>query len=138
MAPSSPRALARAIRVAFDPGARAGLARRAALDPERAGVAPGAAWPSATDDGWASYRADDTHHTVYWVEEWPRTPVRPDFLSPLLLGTRCARVVSLTVEAVPPGRAARQVEAARTADLADEELRRRGGFLLLRPAPPSA
>jgi hypothetical protein len=37
--------------------------------------------------------------------------------------------VSLTVEAVPPGRAARQVEAARTADLADEELRRRGGFL---------
>ena len=125
----SPRALAKAIRVAFDPGARAGLARRAALDPDRAGVFPAAAWPSATDDGWASYRADDTHHTVYWVEEWPRTPVGPDFLSPLLLGTRCARVVSLTVEPVPPGRAARQVEATRTADLADEELRRRGGFL---------
>lgn len=125
----SPRQLARAIRVAFDPGARSGLARRAAADHDRAGVAPGAAWPSATDDEWAAFRADDSHHAVYWVEEWPRTPVRPDFLSPLLLGTRCTRTVSLTVEAVPPGRAARQVEAARTADLADEELRRRGGFL---------
>ncbi|HEV3364321.1 MAG TPA: SCO6880 family protein, partial [Acidimicrobiia bacterium] len=65
----------------------------------------------------------------FWVGEWPRIPVRHDFLSPLLLGSRATRTVSLTVEAVPPGRAARQVEAARTADLADEELRRRGGFL---------
>jgi hypothetical protein len=125
----SPRALARSIRVAFDPGARASLSRRAAADPERGGVAESAAWPSATEDQWASYRADDSVHAVYWVEEWPRTPVHPDFLSPLLLGTRCARTVSLVAEAVPPAKAARQVEAARTADLADEELRRRGGFL---------
>jgi hypothetical protein len=127
--PLSPRALARTIRVAFDPGTRPALARRGALDPTLAGVAPGAAWPSATEDHWAAFRADDSWHATYWVEEWPRTPVRPDFLSPLLLGTRCARTVSLTAEPVPPGRAARQVEAARTADVADEELRRRAGFL---------
>ena len=125
----SSRALARAIRVAFDPGTRAGLARRAALDPERAGVAPAACWPSATEEEWACYRADDSYHAVYWVEEWPRTPVRPDFLSPLLLGTRCARVVSLTVEPLSPATATRQVERARTQDVADEEMRLRGGFL---------
>jgi Putative type VII ESX secretion system translocon, EccE len=124
-----PRALARAIRVAFDPGARAGLAYRASVDPERAGVAPAACWPSATEEEWASYRADDSHHAVYWVEEWPRTPVRPDFLSPLLLGTRCARVVSVTVEPLSPAAATRQVERARTQDVADEEMRQRGGFL---------
>ena len=123
------RTLAKTIRVAFDPGARAALAERSALDPEHSGVAPAAAWPSIIEEDWAWLRADDAYHATFWVEEWPRIPVRPDFLSPLLLGSRATRTVSLTVEAVPPGRAARQVEAARTADLADEELRRRGGFL---------
>ncbi len=33
------------------------------------------------------------------------------------------------MEPVPPSRAARQIAQARTADLADSELRRRGGFL---------
>jgi len=123
------RSLSRAIRLAFDPGARPGLARRAAVDPGHAGVAPAAAWPAVLDEQWGCLRADDAVHATFWVEEWPRIPVRPDFLSPLLLGSRSTRTVSLTVESVPPGRAARQVEAARTADLADEELRRRGGFL---------
>jgi hypothetical protein len=123
------RELSRTIRVAYDPGARASLSRRAALDPDHAGVATAAAWPAVVEEEWAWLRADDAFHATFWVEEWPRIPVRPDFLSPLLLGSRATRTVSLTVEAVPPGRAARQVEAARTADLADEELRRRGGFL---------
>jgi hypothetical protein len=123
------RTIARTIRVTFDPGARSSLSLREAVDPDRRGVAPGAAWPSVIEEQWAWLRADDAFHATFWVEEWPRIPVRPDFLSPLLLGSRATRTVSLTTEAVPPGRAARQVEAARTADLADEELRRRGGFL---------
>jgi hypothetical protein len=123
------RSLSRTIRVGFDPGARACLSRRAAIDPDHRGVAPAAAWPAVIEENWAWLRADDAFHATLWVEEWPRIPVRPDFLSPLLLGSRATRTVSLTVESVPPGRAARQVEAARTADLADEELRRRGGFL---------
>jgi hypothetical protein len=125
----SAREVARTIRVAYDPGARASLCRRAAVDAERAGVAPAAAWPAVIEEEWGWLRADDAFHATFWVEEWPRIPVRPDFLSPLLLGSRTTRTVALTVEAVPPGRAARQVEAARTADLADEELRSRGGFL---------
>ena len=124
-----PRLLARTIRVAYDPGARPSLAARTAHDPERAGVAPAAAWPAATEEDWASYRADASHHATYWVEEWPRIPVRPDFLSPLLLGTRCARTVSLVGRAALPAEAVRQVESARTHDVADEELRRRVGFI---------
>lgn len=125
----SPRQLAKVIRTGFDPSARGPLARRAAVDPERAGVAPHGAWPMATAAPWSSYRADGAFHAVYWVEEWPRVPVRPDFLSPLLLGTRATRTVSLVIEPVGPARAVREVEAARMADLADEEIRRRAGFL---------
>jgi Putative type VII ESX secretion system translocon, EccE len=124
-----PRGLARVIREAFDPAARPGLARQAALAPALAGVAPAACWPTATDEGWASYRADDTTHAVYWVEEWPRVPVRPDFLSRLLLGTRATRVVSVTIEPVSPLKATRQVERARANDIADDGLRSRLGFM---------
>jgi hypothetical protein len=125
----TPRALAKVIRTAFDPGIRGRLAHRAAVDPARAGVAPTAAWPTATSEDWSSFRADGTRHAVYWIEEWPRTPVRPDFWSPLLLWTTCARTVSVTAEPLSPSKATRQVEKARTHDTADEELRSRIGFL---------
>ena len=46
----------------------------------------------------------------------------------MLLGS-VRRSVSVVMEPVSPSRAVRQVEQARTADLADSELRRRGGFL---------
>lgn len=101
--PLPPRLLARVVRVAFDPGARSGLTARTAADPERTGVAPEALWPAVTDDGWAVYRAGTAHHAVYWVEEWPRLPVHPGFLTPLLLDGRCVHTVSLTVE--PPSMA---------------------------------
>jgi hypothetical protein len=75
------------------------------------------------------YRADGAWHATYWVEEWPRVEVGPDVLAPLLLGAQGRRTASLVMAPVAPGRAAREVEAARTADLADDELRRRAGFL---------
>ena len=50
-----------------------------------------------------------------------------DFLAPLLL---CSARATLSVVMEPLGseKAVRKVEALRTADLADAELRRRGGF----------
>ncbi len=53
---------------------------------------------------------------------------RPGLPGPLLLGS-VRRSVAVVMEPVSPARAVRQVEQARTADLADSELRRRGGFL---------
>jgi len=73
-------------------------------------------------------RTDRVWHATYWIAEWPRIDVGPDFLAPLLLGP-VRRCVSVVMEPISPSRATRQVEQARTADIADSELRRRGGFL---------
>lgn len=85
-------------------------------------------WPLATEVRWDSLRTDGAWHATYWVAEWPRVDVGPDFLGPLLLGP-VRRSVSVVMEPLSPSAAIRQVEQARTADLADSELRRRGGFL---------
>ena len=94
----------------------------------RVGQGPADPWPMAMEEGWGSLRVDGMCHATYWVAEWPRTEVRSDFLAPLLLGSTRA-TLSVVMEPLGPEEAARKVEASRTADLADAELRRRGGFL---------
>jgi hypothetical protein len=86
-------------------------------------------WPMATEPSWDAVHTDSTWHTNYWIAEWPRIDVTPDFLGPLLFSP-IRRSISLVMEPMSPSRAARQVAQARTADLADGELRRRGGFLV--------
>jgi Putative type VII ESX secretion system translocon, EccE len=86
-------------------------------------------WPMAVEPHWDAVRTDGTWHATYWIAEWPRVDVTPDFLGPLLFSP-LRRTITLTMEPVSPSRAARQVAHARTADIADGELRRRGGFLV--------
>ncbi|MDA8149506.1 MAG: hypothetical protein M0Z93_12140 [Actinomycetota bacterium] len=93
------------------------------------GRSPAWPWPTAMDVRWDSLRTDGTWHATYWIAEWPRQDVAPDFLAPLLLAP-VRRSLSLVMEPVAPARAAREVARARTSDLADRELRRRGGFLV--------
>ncbi len=88
-----------------------------------------AVWPMAVEPRWDAVRTDGVWHAVYWIAEWPRVEVTPDFLGPLLFAP-LRRSLSLVMEPVGPVRAARQVAQSRTADLADGELRRRGGFLV--------
>jgi len=105
-------------------------ALRLAVEPSERSWSRLGAWPLASDEAWSAYRTDGNWSVTYWVADWPRVDVGPDFLSPLLLGPGHARrTVALVMAPVAPARAARQVEAARTADLADEQLRRRAGFL---------
>lgn len=99
--------------------------------PSRTGGAPGRpgpAWPLAVDDRWSMVRADGAWHATYWVAEWPRVPVGPDFLAPLLVGIKRASM-SVLMSPVAPDRAAREARSARTSDLADAQLRARAGFL---------
>lgn len=124
----TPRLLAAAIRHAYDPAARATLARRAAAAGDAGGTDPANAWPLAADATWSSYRTDGAWHATYWVAHWPRTAVGPDFLAPLLLGTTGMRSVALTMQPVPPLKAHRQVEQAVLKQAADDELRARAGF----------
>jgi len=85
-------------------------------------------WPMAMQEDWGSVRVDGLWHATYWVAEWPRSEVRSDFLAPLLLGS-ARTTLSLVMEPLGPEKAVRKVEASRTADLADAELRRRSGFM---------
>lgn len=124
-----PGMVASAIRVAFDPWCRPGLARLAAADPERDGLDEAAAWPVATEASWATYRTDGALHATYWIASWPRTEVGAAFLTPLLLHAQMVRAVAVTIEPISPLRAIREVESARTSDIADRELRGRMGFL---------
>ncbi|MGC8625965.1 MAG: SCO6880 family protein [Acidimicrobiales bacterium] len=90
---------------------------------------PGAyQWPLVTDEHWSALRVDGLWHRTYWVAEWPRSHVGPDFLSPLLL-SEGSRAFSVVMAPVPPERAAREAESSRVAQLADSQLRSQGGFL---------
>lgn len=86
-------------------------------------------WPMASQAEWGHLRTDGTWHVTYWVAQWPRSDVPADFLASLLLVGGVRRTVSVVMAPVAPGEAARRVEQDRTAEAADSELRRRGGFL---------
>ncbi|MGD0808789.1 MAG: SCO6880 family protein [Acidimicrobiales bacterium] len=118
-----------------------GLVCEGVLDQEGAAVALGAflvpsldrypgahPWPLALEERWADVRADRSWHRTYWVAEWPRSSVGPDFLSPLLIGTG-RRSFSVVMAPVPPERAERDAQSSRTAQAADAQLRAQGGFL---------
>jgi hypothetical protein len=82
----------------------------------------------AMEETWSSVRVDGMVHATFWVAEWPRIEVRSDFLAPLLLGS-ARSTFAVVMEPLGSDAAVRKVEASRTADLADSELRRRGGFV---------
>jgi hypothetical protein len=85
-------------------------------------------WPMAMEETWSNVRVDGMVHATFWVAEWPRIEVRSDFLAPLLLGS-ARSTFAVVMEPLGSDAAVRKVEASRTADLADSELRRRGGFV---------
>src|SRR5919106_2025147 len=95
-----PGMLAGAIRIAFDPWSRPGLARLAAVDRNRDGLDEGAAWPVGTDTSWSTYRTDGAVHATYWIASWPRTEVGAAFLTPLLLQAQMVRSIAVTVEPI--------------------------------------
>jgi hypothetical protein len=86
-------------------------------------------WPVATEVHWDSVRTDATWQATYWVSEWPRTDVGTDFLAPLLVSGDLRQTVAVTMEPISPLEAARKAQQARTADVADAQLRQKGGFL---------
>lgn len=125
----SPRLLALVFRNAVDPDSRRRLKSRARRDPERAGVSPENAWALATESKWDHYRTENVFHATYWIAEWPRLEVGPDFMAPLMLRTQRTRTVALTMEPIDTVKAQREVESAHTAYLSDEELRRGAGYV---------
>jgi hypothetical protein len=121
-----PRGLAKVLREAYEPGAQAVLDGRDSEVPGP-GVDPAVAGPMVARDSWATYRTDDAWHATYWIHEWPRVEVGSDFLAPLLIGGWSRRTLTLIAEPVGARRAARQIAAARTAEVANQAMRERVG-----------
>jgi hypothetical protein len=122
-----PPQLARVLRTAYDPYARAELAALQAADPDRDGVSEANAWPLGTHEAWDHYQSDGALHATYWIGGWPRVDVSPMFMDALLGRSSIVRTVAVTFEPIPPERSVREIEAAVTRDRADRELRRRFG-----------
>lgn len=119
--------LARALRTAFDPYARAELAALDAADSRRDGVEEVSAWPAGAEERWDCYLSDGAMHATYWIGGWPRVDVSPMFMDALLGRSNAVRSIAVTFEPIPTDRSTREAEAAVTRDRADRELRRRFG-----------
>jgi hypothetical protein len=124
-----PRLLAKVFVDAFDPDGRARRDRRGQRFPDDEGVEPANPWPAATRTSWSSFGCDSAVSATFWVREWPLRPVGPDFLAPLLLGTRSRRTVSVVMEPVPAAQAERQAVARQTEHATNAEIREKLGFL---------
>lgn len=123
----SPGQLARALRTAFDPFARAELATLDAADHARDGLSEASAWPLGAHEAWDHYRSDGAIHATYWISAWPRINVSPMFMDALLGHSSAVRSVAVTFEPLPADRSTREIETAVTRDRADRELRARFG-----------
>ncbi len=86
-------------------------------------------WPFACREEWDSFVSDGLHSATFWVSEWPRVEVGPDFLVPLLLKPGVRMAMSVVMEPLSPLKASKQAESAKVSRMADNELRRRGGFV---------
>ena len=123
----SPGQLARTVRTAFDPYARAELAAVEAAEPGREGLAEANAWPLGGREQWEHYCSDGAVHATFWIGGWPRVDVSPMFMDALLGRSNVVRTVAVTFEPIAPERSTREAEAAVTRDRADRELRHRFG-----------
>jgi hypothetical protein len=122
-----PAQLARTLRTAFDPYARAELAALEAAEPDRDGLAETNAWPLGAREHWDHYESDGAVHATFWIGGWPRVDVSPMFMEALLGRSNVVRTVAVTFQPIAPDRSTREVEAAVTRDHADRELRHRFG-----------
>ena len=123
----TPAQLARTLRTAFDPYARAELTALRAADPGGDSAAASHAWPVGAREAWDHYESDGAMHATYWISAWPRVDVSPMFMDSLLGHSSAVRTVSVTFEPLSIDRSTREIEAAVTRDRADRELRARFG-----------
>lgn len=126
--PLSPLELSAAGRVRSDPRRAAqviALTRSLAAAARRGALEWG---PMVVEPAWGYCRVDGAYHRSYRVASWPRLPVGADWLAPLLTDTGCVRTVSVVMEPVPMGRAARAADREVMAREADGDMKIRRGF----------
>jgi hypothetical protein len=124
--PLSADELTEVMRCRIDPEGRA-----ASVDsPRSLAVAAGlASWgPLALQSQWSSVRVDGSLHRTYWIAEWPRFPVPPNWIEGFLLHAAGTRCVSFHYEPVAPSSARRRIDRDSIRLASDEDQRIRTGF----------
>lgn len=108
----------RALQLAVLTRSLAAAARRGALE-----------WgPMVVEAAWGHVRVDGVYHRCYRIATWPQLPVAADWLSGLLVDTRCVRTVTVVWEPVPMRRAARAADREVMAREADADMKAQRGF----------
>jgi hypothetical protein len=77
---------------------------------------------------WGHVHVDGAYHRSYRIAGWPQLPVGADWLSGLLVETHCVRTVTVVLEPVPMGRAARAADREVMAREADADMKTQKGF----------
>jgi hypothetical protein len=127
--PLSTTRTAEMLRVRLDPTAAGQITTRAASLAQLARIVSAySAGPLAVAAEWGHVRVDGSCHRAYWVAEWPRLDVGPNWLEPLLLHAGGVRTFAIHYEPVPPSRSQRRIDRDSTRLAADEEQRSRAGF----------
>lgn len=121
-------AVSAAVRIRADPARSAQVAtlgRSLAAAARRGTLEWG---PMVLDADWCHVRVDGAYHRSYRVASWPPLPVGADWLGQLLCDTGAVRTVTVVLEPVPIGRAARAADREVMAREADADLKTQKGF----------
>jgi hypothetical protein len=90
------------------------------------------AGPVAVNEAWDHLRHDSAYSATLWVEQWPRTEQRCDFLHALIFaqgrdGAAVRKSLSLIIVALPVERAQAQIQKEMTDAVSDAEQKARMG-----------
>lgn len=126
--PLSAVELSTAIRVRSDPSRSrqvTSLARSLAAAARRGALEWG---PMLVETDRAHVLVDGTFHRSFRIASWPQLPVAADWMSELLTDTPAVRTVTVVMEPVPMGRAARAADREVMAREADADMKTQKGF----------
>ena len=127
--PLSPAQIAEAFRSRLDPE---GFARSRPVKGSLADAAgltsPRNCGPLVVQSEWSRVHIDGSLHRTYWIAEWPRLDVPPNWMETLLLHAAGTRTIAIHYEPVPPSKAQRRIDRDSTRLAADEEQRAKSGF----------
>ncbi|HET7689789.1 MAG TPA: SCO6880 family protein [Nocardioidaceae bacterium] len=126
--PLSPVEVSTAVRVRSDPSRSrqvATLSRSLAAAARRGALEWG---PMLVETSRTQVLVDGTFHRSFRIAGWPQLPVAADWMSDLLTTTPAVRTVTVVMEPVPMGRAARAADREVMAREADADMKTQKGF----------
>lgn len=124
----SPSRYAEVIRSQYDPALTGALNVYTSAHPRGERVDPETLWPVATDESWSWYRTDSAYHMLFYIERYPVSPRRGDFLAQFDLAIGWPHAISVVYEPLDVERSITEAEEEAHDAAAEEEAERRAGI----------